>query len=80
MFVNQICPFVDRRYLALGTDGYGRSDTRKNLPRFFEVDSHHVAVAAPNGPADDGDVPVSKVAEATKKEGVVADKRNPFTA
>jgi pyruvate dehydrogenase E1 component len=79
MFVNQIRPFVDRRYVALGTDGYGRSDTRKNLRRFFEVDRHYVAVAALNALADDGDVPRSKVAEAIKKYGVDADKPNPLT-
>ncbi len=79
MFVNQIRPFVDRRYVALGTDGYGRSDTRKNLRRFFEVDRHYVAVAALNALADDGDVPRSKVAEAIKKYDVDADKPNPLT-
>jgi pyruvate dehydrogenase E1 component len=79
MFANQIRPFVDRRYVALGTDGYGRSDTRKNLRRFFEVDRHYVAVAAINALADEGDVPRSKVADAIKKYGVDADKPNPLT-
>jgi len=79
MFVNQIRPFLDRRYVALGTDGYGRSDTRKNLRRFFEVDRHYVAVAALNALADEGDVPRSKVADAIKKYGVDADKPNPLT-
>ena len=79
MFANQIRPFIDRRYVALGTDGYGRSDTRKNLRRFFEVDRHYVAVAALNALADDGDVPRSKVAEAIKKYGVDPDKPNPLT-
>jgi pyruvate dehydrogenase E1 component len=79
MFANQIRPFIDRRYIVLGTDGYGRSDTRKNLRRFFEVDRHYVAVAALNALAEDGTIPRSKVAEAIKKYGVDADKPNPLT-
>jgi pyruvate dehydrogenase E1 component len=79
MFANQIRTFIDRRYVALGTDGYGRSDTRKNLRRFFEVDRHYVAVAALHALADDGDVPRSKVADAIKKYGVDPDKPNPLT-
>ncbi len=79
MFANQIRTFIDRRYVALGTDGYGRSDTRKNLRRFFEVDRHYVAVAALHALADDGDVPRSKVAEAIKKYGVDPEKPNPLT-
>jgi pyruvate dehydrogenase E1 component len=79
MFANQIRTFIDRRYVALGTDGYGRSDTRKNLRRFFEVDRHYVTVAALHALADDGDVPRSKVADAIKKYGIDADKPNPLT-
>jgi pyruvate dehydrogenase E1 component len=79
MYANQIRPFVDRRYVVLGTDGYGRSDTRQNLRRFFEVDRHYVAVAALAALADDGTIPRAKVAEAIKKYGVDADKPNPLT-
>jgi pyruvate dehydrogenase E1 component len=80
MYANQIRPFVDRRYVVLGTDGYGRSDTRKNLRRFFEVDRNYVAVAALKALADDGDVPAAKVVEAIKKYGVDTDKANPLGA
>jgi pyruvate dehydrogenase E1 component len=45
-FPDQIRPHVDRPMVTLGTDGYGRSDWRRTLRRFFEVDRHHVAVAA----------------------------------
>ena len=45
-FADQIRAFVPGRYRVLGTDGYGRSDYRRNLRRFFEVDRHYVAVAA----------------------------------
>jgi pyruvate dehydrogenase E1 component len=79
MFANQIRPFIDRRFVVLGTDGYGRSDTRKNLRRFFEVDRHYVAVAALAALADEGAVARSKVSEAIKKYGVDADKPNPLT-
>ena len=53
-FADQIRPFVPRRYVALGTDGFGRSDYRVALRRFFEVDRHHVAVAALKALADEG--------------------------
>jgi pyruvate dehydrogenase E1 component len=45
-FPDQIRPWVDRPFVTLGTDGFGRSDWRKVLRRFFEIDRHHVAVAA----------------------------------
>jgi len=63
---------------VLGTDGYGRSDTRKNLRRFFEVDRNYVAVAALKALADEGEVPAAKAAEAIKKYGVDTDKANPL--
>jgi pyruvate dehydrogenase E1 component len=78
-FAEQIRPYVPRRYLTLGTDGYGRSDTRERLRRFFEVDRHHVAVAALKALADDGAVPASKVAEAMQKYGMDAKKPAPWT-
>jgi len=78
MYANQIRPFVDRRFVVLGTDGYGRSDTRKNLRRFFEVDRNYVAVAALKALADEGDIPAAKVAEAIKKYGVDTDKADPL--
>ena len=51
----------------LGTDGFGRSDYRKALRSFFEVDRHHVAVAALKALADDGAVDAKQVAEAIKR-------------
>jgi pyruvate dehydrogenase E1 component len=53
-FADQIRPFVPGRYTALGTDGFGRSDYRVKLRSFFEVDRHHVAVAALKALADEG--------------------------
>lgn len=78
-FADQIRPYVDRRFAVLGTDGYGRSDTRENLRRFFEVDRYYVTVAALKALADEGTIPAKKVAEAIKKYNIDADAPNPVT-
>ena len=78
LFANQIRPFVDRRYVVLGTDGYGRSDTRANLRRFFEVDRHYVTAAALKALAEEGEIPPAKVAEAIKNYGIDTEKPNPL--
>jgi len=78
-FAEQIRPFVSQRYVVLGTDGFGRSDTREKLRQFFEVDRHYIAVAALKALADDGLLPVAKAAEAIKKYGLDADKPAPWT-
>jgi pyruvate dehydrogenase E1 component len=76
---DQIRPCVNRRYIVLGTDGYGRSDTRAKLRRFFEVDRHYVAVAALKALADEGTVPAARVAEAIRKYGIDPERPNPVT-
>ncbi|NIP74055.1 MAG: pyruvate dehydrogenase (acetyl-transferring), homodimeric type [Gammaproteobacteria bacterium] len=77
-FADQIRPFVSgRRYKVLGTDGFGRSDTREKLRRFFEVDRCHVAVAALRELAYEGAVPADKVAEAIERYGIDPDRPNP---
>jgi pyruvate dehydrogenase E1 component len=78
-FAEQIRPWVPRAYHVLGTDGFGRSDTREKLRRFFEVDRHHVAVAALKALADEGTVPAAKVAEAMKRYGIDPAKPAPWT-
>jgi pyruvate dehydrogenase E1 component len=78
-FAEQIRPYVPRRYVVLGTDGFGRSDTREKLRRFFEVDRHHVTVGALRALADDGDVPASKVSEAIERYGVDPARPAPWT-
>jgi pyruvate dehydrogenase E1 component len=78
-FADQIRELVPRRYTVLGTDGFGRSDSRKNLRRFFEVNRFYVTVAALKALADDGEVPAAKVAEAIKKYEIDADKPAPWT-
>jgi len=76
-YADQIRPFVPGRYQVLGTDGYGRSDYRRNLRRFFEVDRHYVAVAALSSLAAEGAVPASAVADAIARYGVDPDKPDP---
>jgi pyruvate dehydrogenase E1 component len=68
-----------RDYRVLGTDGFGRSDTRAKLREHFEVDRHYVVLAALRALADEGAVPAAKVAEAIKKYGIDASKPNPAT-
>jgi len=79
LFADQIREFVPRRYVTLGTDGFGRSDVRAELRKFFEVNRHYVVVAALQALADDGDVPRSKVKEAIDKYGIDPEKPNPIT-
>jgi pyruvate dehydrogenase E1 component len=78
-FAEQIRPYVPRRYVVLGTDGFGRSDTRQRLRRFFEVDRRWVTVAALKALADDGAVPPAKVEEAIRKYGLDPAKPPPWT-
>jgi pyruvate dehydrogenase E1 component len=66
-FAEQIRPYVKRTYRVLGTDGYGRSDFRRRLRDFFEVDRRYVAVAALKALADDGIVEAATVGQAISK-------------
>ena len=81
LFADQIRPFLPRGrdYRVLGTDGFGRSDTRAKLREFFEVDRHYVVLSALRALADEGMVPAAKVAEAIKKYGIDPNKPNPAT-
>jgi pyruvate dehydrogenase E1 component len=78
-FAGQIREFVPRRYVVLGTDGFGRSDTREKLRRFFEVDRWYITVAALKALADDGTLPAARAAEAIAKYGIDAAKAPPWT-
>ncbi len=81
LFADQIRAYIPRGrdYRVLGTDGFGRSDTREKLREFFEVDRRYVTVAALRALADEGSVPAAKVADAIKKYGINANKPNPVT-
>ena len=75
---DQIRPFVDgRRVTALGTDGFGRSDTRESLRTFFEVDRHFIVLAALKALADDGRIARSQLQVAIEKYGIDVDKVDP---
>ncbi|MSQ00127.1 MAG: pyruvate dehydrogenase (acetyl-transferring), homodimeric type [Methylotenera sp.] len=78
-FAEQIAGFVPGKFVALGTDGYGRSDSREALRSFFEVDRYYVVVATLKALADEGKLPASKVSEAIKKYKLDANKPNPTT-
>jgi pyruvate dehydrogenase E1 component len=80
-FADQIRPFVprDRVYKVLGTDGYGRSDSRAKLRHFFEVNRNFVAVAALKALAEQGEGKAKTVAEALRKYGIDPEKADPTT-
>jgi pyruvate dehydrogenase E1 component len=67
MYAEQIRPFIEREYTVLGTDGFGRSDTREKLRQFFEVDRYHVVVAALDALRHRKEVDVSVVMDAIRK-------------
>jgi pyruvate dehydrogenase E1 component len=77
-YADQIRPFVPGQYRVLGTDGYGRSDYRRNLRRFFEVDRHYVVLAALTSLAAEGAVPPDKVADAIARYGIDPGKPEPW--
>jgi pyruvate dehydrogenase E1 component len=78
-FAEQIHPFVGRRYVTLGTDGYGRSDFRRKLRQFFEVNRHFVTLYALKALAEEGAVAPATVAKALKKYDIDPNKPNPVT-
>jgi pyruvate dehydrogenase E1 component len=80
LYAEQIRPWVKAPYTVLGTDGFGRSDTREALRNFFEVDRHHVVIATLSTLADDGQVKPEVVAEAISKYNINADAVNPVKA
>jgi pyruvate dehydrogenase E1 component len=79
MYADKIRACVPRRYHVLGTDGFGRSDTREKLRRFFEVDRHFVTVAALKALADEGALKPAVVADALRKYGIDPAKPAPWT-
>jgi pyruvate dehydrogenase E1 component len=78
-YSDQIRQFVDGPFVALGTDGYGRSDTREQLRAFFEVDRRWVALAALKALADAGTIQKDVVVKAIAAFGLDTDKPNPMT-
>jgi pyruvate dehydrogenase E1 component len=75
---DQIRQWISARYVTLGTDGFGRSDSRAALRKHFEVDRHHIAVAALKALADEGKVDRATVAKAIKSLGLDPSKPVPW--
>ncbi len=79
MVSEQIGPYVPGPYYALGTDGFGRSDTRENLRHFFEVDRYYIVLTAIRALALDGKMDMSKADEVMKKYNIDPEKPSPIT-
>ncbi len=77
IYADQIRPFIPGRYCVLGTDGFGRSDTREKLRHFFEVDRYYIAVAALSTLSEEGKIPAKQVVQAIKAFGIDPDKPDP---
>ena len=77
-YADQIRPWIDAPYRVLGTDGYGRSDYRKTLRSFFEVDRHHVALAALTELAKTGEVDADAPKQAIESYGIDTERPAPW--
>ena len=76
---DQIRPYVNKSFYSLGTDGFGRSDTRPNLRRFFEIDSQHITLAALSSLVKSGEIS-NKVFDKAISDLGVSKERNDITA
>ena len=79
MVSEQIGPYVPGKYYALGTDGFGRSDTRENLRKFFEVDRYYIAFTTLRALAIENKLDINIVKKAMKKYNLDPDKPSPIT-
>ena len=77
-YSEQLRAYIDNPLYVLGTDGFGRSDSRAALRHFFEVDRHFITVTALKSLADEGKIKASVVAKAIKKFGIDPEKANPL--
>jgi pyruvate dehydrogenase E1 component len=78
-YADQVREHLGRRYVVLGTDGYGRSDYRAKLRRFFEVNRYYVTVAALKALADEGAFDAAQVEAAIRKYGLDTERADPWT-
>ena len=76
-FADQVSKFIPNHFVSLGTDGYGRSDSREALRSFFEVDRYYIVIAALKALSDQNKIDVSMVADAIKKYNIDHTKTNP---
>ena len=77
LYADQIREFIPGKYRVLGTDGFGRSDTRERLRHFFEVDRFYITVAALKILAEEGVISTQRVVQAIEKYGIYPEKPNP---
>jgi pyruvate dehydrogenase E1 component len=77
LYSEQLREFIPGRYAVLGTDGFGRSDSRENLRRYFEIDRYYVVISALNALAEDGVISSGVVKKAIKKYNIDADCIDP---
>lgn len=77
-YLNQLHPYIEGAFTALGTDGFGRSDTRAKLRSFFEVDSQFIVIAALKALADEGSIEAKVVSKALKQFGIKSDRPDPL--
>ncbi len=80
LYADKVRKWIPARYEVLGTDGFGRSDTRAQLRKHFEVNAVHIVVAALKALADEGSIDAVTVAEAIDKYGIDPEKINPLHA
>jgi pyruvate dehydrogenase E1 component len=79
LYSDQLRPYIPGNFKVLGTDGFGRSDTRAKLRHFFEVNRYFVVIAALGSLVKEGTIKADVVAEAIKKYGISPDKIDPVT-
>ncbi len=77
-YADQIRAYVPRKYIVLGTDGFGRSDSRKQLRYFFEVDRYYIVYTALKALVDEGSLPLETLLAAAKKYQINPDKKSPM--
>ena len=80
LYADQIREFIPGSFMVLGTDGFGRSDTRGKLREFFEVSREYIVLAALTALANEGSIETARVVEAMRALGVEPGKINPLTA
>ena len=79
LVAEQIAPYINCPFVALGTDGFGRSETRDKLRNFFEVNRYYIVMTALESLSNEGKVDKSKVMDAIKKYRLDPEKPNPVT-
>jgi len=80
IYADQIREFIPGKYRVLGTDGFGRSDTREKLRHFFEVDRYYITVAALKTLSEEGKISSQQIVQAIEKYGIDPERPNPATS